>query len=156
MGPETCMTEKTITCPKCNKDFELTESLAASLLAAERQKIAAEETRRARLVVATDLDQRAREIEGLKEVLQKRDVKLAEAQRVQAELLRKARELNDAKREIDLTIEKKVQESLEAIREKAKKDAEDRLQLKVKEREEQIASMQRQIEDLKRKAEQGS
>jgi len=42
------------------------------------------------------------------------------------------------------------------VREKAKIEAEDALKLKVSEKEEQIASMQRRIEELKRKAEQGS
>jgi hypothetical protein len=64
--------------------------------------------------------------------------------------------LDDAKRELDLTVEKKVQESLTAVRDKAKQEAEEGLKLKVLEKEEQIASMQRQIEELKRKAEQGS
>ena len=39
---------------------------------------------------------------------------------------------------------------------KAKNEADDELKLKVTERDQQIASMQRQIEELKRKAEQGS
>ena len=37
-----------------------------------------------------------------------RDGKLAEAQKAQADLIRKQRELDDAKREMDLTIETKV------------------------------------------------
>ena len=81
---------------------------------------------------------------------------LAEAQQAQADLIRKQRELDDAMREIDLTIQKQVQAELTAVREKAKQETEDALSLKVREKEEQIASMQRQIEDLKRKAEQGS
>jgi hypothetical protein len=132
------------------------EEQVAAKLAAERHKIAAEEARKARLVLATDLDEKAKEIAGLNAVLKQRDAKLAEAQQAQAELIRKQRELDDAKREIDLTIEKRIQESLEAVRDRAKKDAEEALQLKVREKEEQIASMQRQIEDLRRKAEQGS
>ena len=43
-----------------------------------------------------------------------------------------------------------------SVREKAKQEAEDALKLRVAEKEQQISSMQRQIEDLKRKAEQGS
>ena len=70
--------------------------------------------------------------------------------------MRKQRELDDARREMDLTIEKRVQESLGSVREKAKLEAEDGLKLRVAEKEEQIASMQRQIEELRRKAEQGS
>ena len=64
--------------------------------------------------------------------------------------------LDDAKRELDLTIEKRVQGSLTEIRQKAKIEAEEGLKLKVAEKGQQIASMQRQIEELKRKAEQGS
>jgi len=57
---------------------------------------------------------------------------------------------------MDLTIEKKVQESLVAVRDKARKETEEELKLKVSEKEQTITAMQRQIEDLKRKAEQGS
>ena len=89
-------------------------------------------------------------------MLAQRDAKLKEAQRAQAELIRKQRELDDAKREIDLTVEKRVQASLAEVRHKAKNEADEELKLKVTEKEQQIASMQRQIEDLKRKAEQGS
>jgi hypothetical protein len=138
------------------KEKEAIDEKIAAKLVAERQKIAAEEARKARLILATDLDEKAKEVAELKEVLRQRDAKLAEAQQAQAESMRKQREIDDAKREMDVTIEKRVQESLTAVREKAKKDAEEGLQLKVREREEQIASMQRQIEDLKRKAEQGS
>jgi hypothetical protein len=92
----------------------------------------------------------------LQGVLKDRDSKLAEAQKAQADLIRKQRELDDAKREIDLTVEKRVQESLGTVRDKAKLEAEEGLKLKVLEKEEQIASMQRQIEELRRRAEQGS
>ena len=78
------------------------------------------------------------------------------AQNAQAELIRKQRELDDAKRELDLTVETRVQESLTVVRDKAKHDAEEGLKLKISEREETIAGMQRQIEVLKQKAEQGS
>jgi hypothetical protein len=54
------------------------------------------------------------------------------------------------------TLEKRVQESRGSVRDKAKLEAEEGLKLKVLEKEELIAGMQRQIEDLKRKAEQRS
>lgn len=71
-------------------------------------------------------------------------------------MLRKQRELDDARRELDLNVEKKVQESLHSVREKARLDAEDGLKTKLSEKEHQITGMQRQIEELRRKAEQGS
>lgn len=128
----------------------------AAKVKAERQAIAADEAKKAKLLAASDLEQKARELSELQDVLKQRDAKLAEAQAAQAELIRKQRELDDARREMDLTIEKKVQESLTAVRDKARQEGEEALKLRVLEKEEQISSMQRQIEELKRKAEQGS
>jgi hypothetical protein len=197
------MTEPTLTCPTCQTEIKLTESLAAPLIAdtrrryetqlaqkeaevaaresairdeqqklasarqaidaevatrldQERGKIAVAEAQKAKRLVSTDLEARAKEITDLTEVLQQRDAKLADAQRAQADLVRKQRDLDDAKREIDLTIQNRLQAELTAVRDKAKQETEAALSLRVREKEEQIASMQRQIEDLKRKAEQGS
>src|SRR5713101_2502353 len=125
-------------------------------LTAERERISAEEGRKARLLVSADIEQKGKEVAELQEVLKDRDSRLAAAQKSQADLIRKQRELDDAKREMELTIEKRVQKSLDGIRDQARKDAEDQLKLKVLEREQTISSMQRQIEELKRKADQGS
>ena len=122
----------------------------------ERGKIAAEEAKKAKLALQNDLDQKAREVTDLQEVIKQRDTKLVEAQKAQADLLRKQRELDDAKREVELTVEKRVQAGLAATREQAKKEAEDGLKLKVLEKEQTIASMGTQIEELRRKVEQGS
>lgn len=197
------MTEPMITCPKCQTEIKLTESLAAPIvesarreyeqrlaqkdadiakretslrdrekelaqakeaiddqvtekLQQERAKIIAEEYKKAKLALATDLEQKRKELADLQEVLKQRDEKLAEAQKAQAEIIRKQRELDDAKRELDLTVEKRIQEGLATVREQAHKEAEDQLKFKVLEKEQTITSMQKQIEELKRKADQGS
>jgi hypothetical protein len=136
---------------KQNLDHEIEQKLRA-----ERTRIITEEAKKAKLALSDDLEQKIREISSLQDILKERDKKLAEAQQVQAELLRKQRELDDAKRELDLTIEKRVQASLVAERDKAKKEAEEELKLKVMEKDQTITAMQRQIEELKRRAEQGS
>ena len=133
----------------------LDEEVAAKLQR-ERAGIAAEEAKKAKRALENDLDQRAKEITELQEILKQREMKLAEAQKAQAEVTRKQRELEDAKRELELTVAKRVQAELDAACDKAKKDAEEELKLKVLEKEQTIVSMQRQIEDLKRRAEQGS
>jgi hypothetical protein len=138
------------------KAQESIDEQVAAKLKPERDRIAAEEAKKARALLATDLEQKSKEVEDLQGVLKDRDSKLAEAQKAQADLIRKERELDDTKRELELTIEKRVQESLGAVRDRAKLEAEEGLKLKVLEKEEQIASMQRQIEELRRKAEQGS
>jgi hypothetical protein len=128
----------------------------AEKLKSEREAIAAEEAKKAKRAAAYDLEAKIKEVAELQEVLAQRNAKLEEAQKAQADLIRKQRALDDAKRELDLTVEKRVQASLAEIRQKAKKEADDELKLRVTEKEQQIASMQRQIEELKRKAEQGS
>jgi len=201
------MSEPTITCPGCQIEIRLTESLAAPLLAetrrqfqhqlaqqeravaarerhlrereqqltdarreldtevasavesalaSERAALIAEEARKARLATAVELDTKARELAELNELLQARDAKLAEAQQAQADLLRRQRELDDAKRELELTVEKRVQDALGTARAQARREAEESLKLRVMEKDHTIASMQQTIEELKRKAEQGS
>ncbi len=139
-----------------SKAKETIDDQVAEKLQQECIKIAADESRKARLALATDIDQKDREITDLQDVLKQRDAKLVEAQREQAELIRKQRELDDAKREVELTVEKRVQEGLSTVREQAQREAEDHLKLKVMEKEQTITSMQKQIEDLKRRADQGS
>jgi hypothetical protein len=138
------------------KDKAAIDDQVAEKLKAEKARIAAEEARKAKALLGADLEQKAKELTELQEVLKLRDEKLAEAQKAQAELIRKQRELDDAKREMELTIETRVSASLSTARDQAKKEAEDGLKLKVQEKEQTIAAMQKQIEELKRKAEQGS
>jgi hypothetical protein len=128
----------------------------AQQLKTERAQVVEEESKKAKLANAAELETKDRELSELQEVLKVRDEKLAEAQKAQAELIKKQRELDDAKRELELTVETRVQEGLSEVRSQAKREAEDGLKLKVMEKDQTIASMQQKIEELKQKAEQGS
>jgi hypothetical protein len=147
--------EKQLVEDKRKLDDQVADQVAAQLKA-ERARVVAEESKKAKFASAAELENKARELAELQEVLKSRDEKLAEAQKAQAELIKKQRELDDAKRELELTVEKRVQEGLTDVRTQAKKEAEDEQKLKVMEKEQTIAAMQKQIEDLKRRAEQGS
>lgn len=125
-------------------------------LAVERSKIAATESKKATLAVAVELEAKAREVADLQDAIKTRDDKLADAHKAQVELLKKRRELEDAKLEFDLTVEQRVQAGLTDARSQAKREAEEALKLKVMEKDQTIASMQQKIEELKQKAEQGS
>lgn len=139
-----------------NKLDEQIASQVDEQLKKDRARITAEEARKAKQAAAADLEQSAKDLADLQEVLKSREAKLAEAQKAQAELIKKQRELDDAKRELELTVEKRVQEGLDATRQQAKKEAEEEQKHKVMEKEQTIAAMQKQIEELKRRAEQGS
>lgn len=147
--------EKQIAEARRTLDDQIASQVAAQL-STERSRVIAEESRKAKIANAAELDSKAREIAELHEVLKVRDEKLAAAQKVQAELAKKQRELDDAKRELELTIETRVQHGLNAVRALAKQEAEESLKLKVMEKDQTIASMQQKIEELKRRAEQGS
>ena len=114
-----------------NKIDEQIAGQVAEQLKIDRIRIVAEESRKAKLAAATDLEQKSLELIDLQEVLKQRDAKLAEAQKEQAEFIRKQRELDDAKREMELTVQKRIQEGLTETRQSAKKEAEDELNLKV-------------------------
>ena len=119
---------------------EAIEQQVTSRLKIERE-IAAEEAKKAQL---SELESKTDQVAHLQQELHERDNKLAEAQKAQAESSRKQRELEDAKRQLDLQIENRVQASLS----EAKQEAEDALKLNIVDKEAQIASMQRQLEDL--------
>ncbi len=136
-------------------DDQIVDQVAAQLKT-ERARVTAEEARKAKLESATEIEAKAHELSELREVLKTREAKLAEAQNAQADLIKKQRELDDAKRELELTIEKRIRDGLNDVRTAAKREAEEGLKLRIMENDQTITSMQQTIEELKRKAEQGS
>lgn len=172
------MLDPTIICPTCSTTIKLTESLAAPMMEAakkdfatkltqkdkewedrltrEKKDIKTEAHMKAEQAVASELSALEEKLKNTEEILKANNEKLGTAQKAQAELIKKERELDDSRREMQLTIERQVSESLTTVRAQARQEAEDGLNLKVLEKEQIIASMAAKIEDLKRKAEQGS
>jgi hypothetical protein len=128
----------------------------ARRLAAERGRIKDEEAKRAKAQAADDVAALRETMAEMTRAAAEREAKLAVAQKAQAEVERQRRSLEDQKREIELTVETRVSAGLTAEREKARAEAEAAQGLRLAEKEETIAAMGRQIEDLKRRAEQGS
>ena len=138
------------------KAREQVEEQVSNRLAAERSQLIAAEAKKARDAAAANLQAKEAEAAELRRNLEVNNAKLAEAQQQQAELMRRQRALDDEKREIDLTVEKRVQASIGGIQIKARQEADEAARLRVAERDQTIESMARTIEELKRKAEQGS
>ena len=138
------------------KAREQIEHQVAQRLTAERGQLIAVEAKKAREAVARDLQTKNVETAELRKALEVNNLKLAEAQQAHADFLRKQRELESAQRELDLTVEKRVQASVNEIRAKAKQESDEAARLKVLEKDQTIKSMTRTIEELRRKAEQGS
>ena len=121
---------------------ELAEQQLTTRLKTERE-IAAEEAKKAQL---SELESKSQEVAHLQRELQECETKLAEAKNAEAELIRKQGELDDEKRELNVQNER-LQTSLSDMRHQTKQEAE-ALRLNIMEKEEQIASMHRQLEDL--------
>lgn len=139
-----------------DKQREALDATVAVRLDAERKQIAVEEAERAKRMVALDIEGKDNQLKDLTETLKARDEKLKTAQAAEAEMLKKQRELDDRLREADLSVQRQVSEGLAAVRASAKQEAEEAMSLTVKERDTQISSMHQKIEELKKKAEQGS
>jgi hypothetical protein len=176
------MDDAKITCPECRAEIPLTDTLAGPMLSdmrermeaervaalaaqkveiegvAVRRAVAAQAAKMAALeVAARDAhEQAAAKLATLEVEAKARDLKLAEAQKAQADALRKERELDARAREMDLELEKRLGAALGAQVSKVRAEAHEAEALKLAEKDQQMDTMRRQIEALKKKSEQGS
>jgi hypothetical protein len=138
------------------KARESIEEQIKQRLDTERKQVVATEAKKAREQVANDLNTMRERLAESEQLLEAGNIKLAEAQQAQAEALRKQRELDEKTRELEITIEKRVQASQAGLVAKARQDATDELKSQVSQKDTQIESLGRTVEELKRKLEQGS
>lgn len=82
--------------------------------------------------------------------------RLAEAEAAELAIRRERKSLEDEKRRLELEIERRLHSERQKIRELTLKEEEENYRMKLSEREKIIADMQRQIEDLRRRVDQGS
>ena len=123
---------------------------------AERKQLAAREAERAKQMVAGELERQASELRDREARLESLAGKLKVAQEQEAEFLRQKRAIDDERRELKLQVERQVQQELESVRRQAKSQAEEQMGLQVRDKDEAIQVLRRQIDELRRKAEQGS
>ena len=165
------MDDAKITCPNCSTEIALTESLAGPMMADLRKSMTAEREAalaRQKAAIEADATQRATAQQADKlEALQKAAAeaaqiakadreKLAEAQKAQAEALKLKRELEEKTRELDLELEKRLTAAMGAQVAKVRAEIQEAEALKLAEKDQQMDTMRRQIEALKKKSEQGS
>ncbi len=176
------MDDAKITCPECRAEIPLTDTLAGPMLSEMRERMEAErvaalaaqkteiegvalrhaEAAQAAKLAALEVaakdaeEQTAAKLATLEAEAKARDAKLAEAQKAQAEAMRKERELDARAREMELELEKRLGAALVDQVAKVRAEAVEAEALKLKEKDEQMDTMRRQIEALKKKSEQGS
>jgi hypothetical protein len=82
--------------------------------------------------------------------------KLEQSQKAELQLRQERRELEEQKRNLELETTRRVDKERETIRESTLREADEQHRLKDAEKDKRISDLAREIENLKRKAEQGS
>ncbi|HEY5329411.1 MAG TPA: DUF2130 domain-containing protein [Acidobacteriaceae bacterium] len=132
------------------KDEELSQSKLDAEAATKKEiQRKSEETERS-------LAEQAKELEDAKEDLRERTAELTAAKQAEAAFLREKRQFENEKIQMPLTIQHKVDEEVATSRESLRLEMETELKLQVRSKDIVLESMKAEIENLKRKSEQGS
>jgi hypothetical protein len=167
-----------IKCPNCGTVFEANESireevqkeLRAKMIDWQNQKQKEFEAEKIRMQKETEESIRkniASDFETKLRLLEKNnkdnEEKLKEARQQQVDFLRKEQELKNKEAELELSVQKKLQEEREKLSGEIRKLEEQRIaaketefQLRLREMEKQLEDQKKLAEEMRRKAEQGS
>lgn len=173
---------RTIRCPKCGNEFEPNESIRQEIERELNQK-ASEWQRRKNEELQVKLEEEKKRMQqSLEENIRKsisldyenqlrlfeqaskeNEEKLRQARQQQLDFLRKEQELKTKEAELELSVQKKLQEEREKLSAEIRKLEEQRIAARETEHQLQIREMQKQLEDqrklideMKRKSDQGS
>src|SRR5581483_4098155 len=119
------------------------------------QRLAEEKTQLLQLGEAKAREALALELGDRDAQLAETKKKLGAAQQAELQLRKERRELEAQKQELELAVNRRLDEERKQIRDEAKKEADDEGRLRDAERDKLITDLRRQIDDIKRKSEQG-
>lgn len=95
------------------------------------------------------------QLKDMQEQITEKDKKLQEAQENELSLRKRTRELEDAKKGLELEVQRRIDEEREKIRKQAIEMFTEEHRLKDLQKDKKISDMERLIDELKRKVEQG-
>lgn len=121
----------------------------ARQLEAERKRLVADAARQAEEKLGTDLKELRSQLDDQRE-------KLKAAQEAELDLRKKQRELEEARQNLELEVTRKLDVERHKIADAARLQGAEAERLKLADKEKIIADLQREIQNLKQKSEQGS
>ncbi len=133
-----------------------TEEGVQKQLAGEKKRIAEDEQRRAQARFAEELAVRDRDAREKDERIAKLSARAGELAKEQAEFRKREQEFADKERDFELRLQTEVSGQLAQVRAVAADQAEERLRLEMQDKERANADLRKQIEELQRRAQQGS
>ena len=176
------MTQETIKCPKCGELIKLSEAISHDIeieirtkyekeiekrLKEEREQLEIREKKLKEkwLLEKKGIEEKAKkeaeesqkiQLVDLREQLKQKSERLEKSQQEELELRKQQRQLEEDKKTFELELNRKLDAERQKIIEKVGRELEESHRFKDAEKNKQLADMMKQIEDLKRKAEQGS
>ncbi len=171
-----------ITCPKCGHSFNAEQALAHEVEEKLRtefnqrfkglQAKLAKDAEEKELQLKKELEQEKKlseekqknkiredfelQLKSFQEDLEKKTKENYELKNKELELMKKARQMEEQKAEMEIEMQKKLLESQRTIEDTARKKAEEDNQFKLKEKDVLVEQLNKQIEDMRKRIEQGS
>ncbi|MGH1541667.1 MAG: DUF2130 domain-containing protein [Arenicella sp.] len=118
------MSNLSIECPHCQNEIEIAEQLAAPLVEAEREKIAEQ-------AVSQALAKQQQEMQRDKALLVEQRKRMEQSERREMEALKAKESAEEAKRQVELTVKRKVEAERDQIALKASADAKQEMAAKL-------------------------
>lgn len=165
------MADQTIICPYCNKKILLSKALTGQIEEKLRQDFEAEAKKREKDIerkyeekFAAErkrAEKKAREslaveLAELRQQVSEKDEELGKARRQELNLRKRQRELEEKEKAMELEVARKLDEERRKIEGQIAARLAEENRVKDLEKDKQLADLRQQIEELKRKAEQGS
>jgi site-specific DNA recombinase len=146
-----------ITCPKCSAEFPLGESFTQALIGnAVEQRLIAERRELYDAAEKKALETFGSKVKVFERELAEKDAKLLKAQADELALRKERRTFEEQKRELELEVERRLHAEGDRIRRATVQQEEENFRLKLAEKDKVIGDMRKQVEELRRKSDQGS
>ncbi|MFA6005439.1 MAG: DUF2130 domain-containing protein [Patescibacteria group bacterium] len=165
------MSTSTIVCPHCHEPIELTDALSHQIregvvkefedklkakdVEVEKQKRAMWEKAQVEAKKKIEAAQKE-QMKELEEELVEKTKKLDEARKVELEIRKQQRQLEEDRKDLELQVARKLDEERKKVTEDVLKKSQEEHALKDREKEKVIQDLQKSLEDAQRKAAQGS
>lgn len=151
-------------CPHCKHEIEISEAFRHQIeeevgheLTQQHKQELEEVRKKTEDLMRKRIEEEVKtEQEDLKRELAEKNKRLSDFRDQELELRRKARELEEEKKEMTLEIEKRLMEERNTIEEKTRKKVAEEHELKDREKDKKLTDALKQVEELKTKIQQGS
>jgi hypothetical protein len=152
--------ESNINCPKCGADLSLSEVVAHTL----NEKLAADfdarlEKERSRITAKAEESAETKlgtRLKDLESQVEEREARLREATAKELDMLKEKRVLEESRVNLELEVARKVDAERQGIASRAREEANEAGRLKIGEKDQHINDLQKKINELQQRAEQGS